>query len=110
MAEKDINAEAKTEAQESPAVAATIDGYEEKAKGGKGIFSQYKLKLTILAMGAGLFAGLHTYNEKNPARSTETRENRQAMEYAVLGLAAMGFFAFPKNTANYKDHLVKGRE
>ena len=110
MAEKDINAETKTDTQEAPAMATAIDGYEEVSKGGNGIFSQYKAKLIILATGVALSVGLHAYNEKNPAQSTETRENRRAMEYAFLGLSAMGALAVPKNTANYKDHLVKERE
>lgn len=110
MAEKDINAETKTDTQEAPAMAGAIDGYDEVSRGGNGIFSKYKAKFMIFVTGVTLFAGFHAYNEKNPAQSTEARENRNAMEYAILGLSAMGALAVPKNTANYKEHLTKGRE
>lgn len=56
MAEKDINA--KTEAQEAPASAVAIDGYEEVAKGGSKIWDKMKYHVARAMVVGATMAGV----------------------------------------------------
>ena len=107
MSEKDINA--KTEAQEASAVA-TIDGYEEVARGGKkGFWEQYKTKIKILAAGALLSLGMHTYNQISPSNDTQVRNHREETKYALLIAGAIGALAVPKREVDYTAYIGKGK-
>ncbi|MBP5398990.1 MAG: hypothetical protein J6Y53_01050 [Alphaproteobacteria bacterium] len=93
MVEKDINAEAKTEVQESPAVA--IDGYKEVAKGGSKFWD--KAKYHVIRAGVILGATAATIGV--------SKADFNSKEYKIGAMAASGLvgLAIATSIKNYKD-------
>ncbi len=118
MAEKDINADAKTEVHDSPTVAVSIDGYQEVSRGGSGALKAKKYAPYAPVL-AGLIAGGAIWLSSSDVNATESvKETRK--EAAVAAVAVGGIISAAtkmsvsseneKNTANYTDFITRGRE